>query len=211
MKTEKRVFGHLKVHFSLFRSFRWFRSHRFGRFVCLGGFVSAVLVVSVVSFRWFYFGVPGFSTCLSGQGIRPGNKKIETVANAPRPKCASAIRSILGLTNYCSRYVPSFSRTTYPLRQLTKSTTTFHWGKEQEQSFKQLKQVLASPQVSTHYSLTAPTRLIVDASPWALGSVLLQQETVSTYRPIAYGSRSLTEVEVKYAQIEKESLAIVFA
>ena len=107
-----------------------------------------------------------FGHIVSGQGIRPDNKKIEAVANAPRSKCASEVRSFLRLTNYCAR--PDYSSITYPLHQLTKSTSTFHWGKEQEQSFKQLKQALASPQVLAHYSLTAPTRLVVDSSPWAL-------------------------------------------
>ena len=102
----------------------------------------------------------------SGQGIRPDNKKIEAISNAPRSKCASEVRSFLRLTNYCAR--PDYSSITYPLHQLTKSTSTFHWRKEQEQSFKQLKQALASPQVLAHYSLTAPTRLVVDSSPWAL-------------------------------------------
>ena len=48
-----------------------FRSFRFGRFVSVvssrsfrfSGFVSFVSVVSIVSFRWFLFGVSGFSTC----------------------------------------------------------------------------------------------------------------------------------------------------
>ena len=152
-----------------------------------------------------------FGHIVSGQGIRPDDKKIEAVTSAPRPKCASEVRSFLGLTNYCSRYVPDYScSVTYPLRKLTKTTNSFHWRKEQDESFIKLKQALASPQVLAHYSLTAPTRLVVDASPWALGAVLLQQQADSTYRPIAYGSRSLTEVEMKYAQLEKESLAIVF-
>lgn len=47
----------------------------------------------------------------------------------------------------------------------------------------------------------------MDTSPWALGAALLQQQADSTYWPIAYGS---TEVEMKYAQHEKEFLAIVF-
>jgi len=50
----------------------------------------------------------------------------------------------------------------------------------------------------------------VDASPWALGAVLLQQQPDSTYRPIAYVNRSLTDVEMKYAQLENESLTVVF-
>lgn len=98
----------------------------------------------------------------------------------------------------------------YLLQQLTKTTSSFHWGKEQDESFPKLKQALASPQVLAHYSLAASIRLVVDASPWVLGTVLLQQQADSTYRPIAYESRSLTEVEMKYAQLEKESLTIVF-
>lgn len=63
-----------------------------------------------------------------------------------------------------------------------------------------------------HYSLEAKTRVVVDASPWAVGAVLLQEQLqVRSYRPVEYGSRSLSETEQKYAQIEeKESLTIVF-
>ena len=114
------------------------------------------------------FGVPeisAFSHIVPGQGIRSDNKKIEAIANAPQPKCTSGVRSLLGLTNYCSRYVPDYSSITYPLRQLIRTNSTFQWGKEQEQSFQRLNQALASPQVLAHYSLTTPTRLVVDASP----------------------------------------------
>lgn len=98
----------------------------------------------------------------------------------------------------------------HTLRQLLKEKTKFHWGKEQESSFLQLKQAITSAPILAHYKLSAPTRVVVDASPWAVGAVLLQQQPDSTYRPIAYGSRSLTETEMKYSQIEKEALAIVF-
>ncbi|CAB4022598.1 Hypothetical predicted protein [Paramuricea clavata] len=64
--------------------------------------------------------------------------------------------------------------------------------------------------VLAHYNLTAETKVVVDASPWALGAVLLQKQADDNYRPIAYGSRSLTDVEQKYGHIEKEGLAIVF-
>ena len=45
-----------------------------------------------------------------------------------------------------------------------------------------------------------------DASQTGLGAVLLQQE-----RPVAYISRALSDTEQRYAQIEKELLAVVFA
>ncbi|GFN85683.1 retrovirus-related pol polyprotein from transposon 297-like protein [Plakobranchus ocellatus] len=45
-----------------------------------------------------------------------------------------------------------------------------------------------------------------DASSTGLGACLLQEG-----RPVAYASRALTECETRYAQIEREMLAIVFA
>ena len=48
-------------------------------------------------------------------------------------------------------------------------------------------------------------RLQVDASKYGLGAVLLQDG-----KPIAYASKSLSETEINYAQIEKELFAIVF-
>ena len=66
------------------------------------------------------------------------------------------------------------------------------------------------PPVFAHYNLNAPTKLVVDASPWADGAILLQQQPDTNYRPVAYGSRSLTNTEVKYGHIEKEALALVY-
>ena len=136
--------------------------------------------------------------------------EINPVANAPAPKTSAEVRSFLGLVSYCSRYVKDYSTTTYPLRQLLKEKTKFHWGEEQQKSFLKLKQAITSALILAHFSISAPTCVVVDPSPWALGAVLLQQQSDSTYRPIAFGSRSLTETEMKYSQTEKEALAIVF-
>ena len=69
---------------------------------------------------------------------------------------------------------------------------------------------MSSSPVLAHFSLSSPTRVVTDASPWAVDAILLQQQSDMSYRPVAYASRSLTATEMKYAQIEREALAIVF-
>ena len=46
-------------------------------------------------------------------------------------------------------------------------------------------------------------------SAWEL--FLLQANNASEWRPVAYASRSLSETERRYAQIEKEALAVTWS
>ena len=56
----------------------------------------------------------------SGQGISPDPKKVETIKNAKPPTITSGVRSFLGMAMYCAKFIPNFSDTSEPLRELTK-------------------------------------------------------------------------------------------
>jgi len=70
----------------------------------------------------------------------------------------------------------------------------------------QLKQAVTDTSVLRYYNLEEEVTLQCDASKSGLGAALLQNG-----QPVAYASRALTSAETRYAQIEKELLAIVFA
>ena len=57
-----------------------------------------------------------------------------------------------------------------------------------------------------YYNPKLPVTISADASQNGFGCVCLQEG-----KPIAYASRSLTETEKRYAQIEKELLALFYA
>ena len=57
------------------------------------------------------------------------------------------------------------------------------------------------------YNPQAELKVSADASSYGLGSVLFQKEK-TLWKPVAYASRSLTGTEMRYAQIEKEALAV---
>ena len=55
------------------------------------------------------------------------------------------------------------------------------------------------------------TEVICDASPYGLSAILFQHsQNENEKKVIAYASRSLTETEQRYSQIEREALAILF-
>ena len=55
-----------------------------------------------------------------------------------------------------------------------------------------------------------PLSLVADASAYGVQAATSQQYADSGEHPIAYASQTLTPTEQKYAQVEKEVLALAF-
>ena len=98
-----------------------------------------------------------------------------------------------------------------PLRDLLKKESAWLWGPAQQEAFQQLKADMASEQVLARYDPEKETMVSSDASSFGLGAVLMQKQPSGEMRPVAYVSRSMTETERRYAQIDKEALAITWA
>ena len=69
---------------------------------------------------------------------------------------------------------------------------------------------MAKTETLGYFDSAAKTRVITDASPVGLGAILVQEQN-GEERVICYASRSLTDVEKRYSQTEKEALGIVWA
>ena len=94
----------------------------------------------------------------------------------------------------------------HPLRQLTRKDAEWVWSETQEKVWSDIKTAISQAPVLRFYSLRDEVTLQCDASDTGLGSALLQLQ-----QPVSFASRALTQTETRYAQIEKELLAIVFA
>ena len=129
--------------------------------------------------------------CLTDKGIYPDKSKVDAVNNAKTPTNATEVRSFLGLVNFCSHLIKDYATLTEPLRKLTKKDATFTWNKEQQASFKKLKESLTNASTMCYYQPNADTKVIVDASPVGLGAILTQKQEDGKFKPVAYASHAL--------------------
>ncbi|UYV69790.1 hypothetical protein LAZ67_7000738, partial [Cordylochernes scorpioides] len=148
---------------------------------------------------------------VSSEGIKPDNRKIEAVLNFPIPKNIEMLRSFLGTCGFLRKFIPNFSKLAEPLNNLTRKNVRWNWDLKTNKAFQDLKESLTKEPCLAYYNLNSPTELITDASPIGLGAVLIQTQQNGIKRPIAYASRSLTDTEKRYSQIEKETLGCVWA
>ena len=143
---------------------------------------------------------------LTANGLEPDPDKVKAIKEMPRPQNVEDAQRLNGFVNYLGKFLPHLAEAMEPIRRLTRKDIRWQWAEEQERAFKKVKAMVVESPVLSYYNPVLPLDVQCDASQKGLGAALLQQG-----KPIAYISRALTSTEQRYAQMEKEMLAIVFA
>ncbi len=147
---------------------------------------------------------------ISKDGVRADPEKTSAVRNMEVPHSVSDLRRFLGMVNQLGKFSPRISELTQPMRELLSNKRAWLWGPEQDEAFKKVKEELSVPTSLALYNPSAQLKVSADASSFGLGAVLFQHEE-DTWKPVVYASRSMSETERRYAQIEKEALATTWA
>ena len=142
----------------------------------------------------------------SSEGIKIDPDKVEAVKEMPRPADVEAVQRLNGFVNYLAKFLPKLADVMEPIRRLTRKDTDWIWAEEQEKAFEDVKKLVTEAPVLSYYNPEGEVEIQCDASQKGLGATLLQQG-----KPVVYISRAVTETEQRYAQIEKEMLAIVYS
>ena len=143
---------------------------------------------------------------ITKNGLKPDQSKIEAILNMPVPQCTKDLERFLGMINYLGKFIPQLSEITAPLRELLKQDVEWQWMKQHQDAIDKLKEMVTKSPVLVFYDVNKPVTVSCDSSKSGIGICLLQEG-----KPVAYGSRTMTECEQRYSQIEKELLAVVFA
>ncbi|KAL5479382.1 hypothetical protein EMCRGX_G022901 [Ephydatia muelleri] len=144
------------------------------------------------------------------RGIQADPEKTSAILKLPTPKNIADLRRLLGMVNQFGKFSPHIAEITKPLRELLSSRNCWLWGSKHDEAFLKLKKEVTKPSILAHYNPQCEVKNSADASSFGLGAALLQKEN-NEWRPVAFASRQMTETEQRYAQIEKEALAIIWA
>lgn len=148
---------------------------------------------------------------VSARGIEADPDKVKAIVNMPAPGNVSEVRTFLGMVNQLSKFTPHLASKTEAIRGLLQKDTAWCWEEPQQKAFESVKEALLKRPVLAKYDVKKEIKISADASSYGLGAVVLQQEDDQTWRPISFISRAMTPTEKRYAQIEKEALAITWA
>ena len=146
-----------------------------------------------------------YGVICSADGVQPDPGKVSALKHMAAPSNLQELQTFLGLATYMGPFIPNLSNLTAPLREIGKKGNTFDWIPTHDTIFEKIKQSITEEVTLSYFNADKPVTLQVDASTKGLGAALLQEN-----KPIAFASKALTDTESRYANIERELLAVVY-
>ena len=114
-----------------------------------------------------------FVVVFSDQGVSPDPSKVKSIKETSVPQNVNKLRTFLGMTSYCSRFISDYATICEPLRRLTRQNEEWKWSEEQQSAFETLKSKLSSDTVIAYFDASKESEVLVDASPVGLGAMLV--------------------------------------
>ena len=78
---------------------------------------------------------------ISHGSIEVTPEKVEKIIGSHIPRNPREVREFHGLVNYIGQFIPGLSHWSTILSHLTKKNVVFHWGKEQQEAFDNIKRL----------------------------------------------------------------------
>src|SRR6266446_7013192 len=137
--------------------------------------------------------------------------KVQGVTDWLQPVKVKDVQSFIGFVNFYQRFICNFSEIAHPLHALTRKSKDWSWGAAEQQAFDVLKSAITSTPTLAFPSKSSPFRLECDASNFATGAVLSQQQEDGLFHLIGFMSKSFSNTERNYQIHNKEMLVIMCA
>ena len=110
------------------------------------------------------------------------------------------------MVTYEGKFTSHLSNLTHSQRQLLQQDTQQFWDENIQRDFELIKKALMQAPCFQYFDTNKAVAVSVDASSNGLGAVLMKDN-----HPVTHGSASLTGTQQRYAQIEKDLLAVIYS
>ena len=145
--------------------------------------------------------------------MRPDPEAVEVVLIWKAPKTDTQLMSFLGSANYYREFIKGYADKIYPLQQLMRNNgKNFTWTDEAQVSFENIKRELCEAPVLCMPTEKSMFVLETDASVVAISGILHQKQELNgrtVLRPIAHGSKVLSDTEMKYGALKAEMFKVI--
>ncbi|CAJ2656849.1 unnamed protein product [Trifolium pratense] len=147
---------------------------------------------------------------LTERGIEANPDKCRAFAELPTPSDKKSIQTLNGMLTSLSRFVSKSAQHALPFFKLLKKEAVFEWTDECEQALQHLKKALSEPPVLSRPNDEEVLYLYLSVASEAVSAALIR-ETNEGQKPVYFTSKALQGPELRYQQIEKIALALVYA
>ena len=144
----------------------------------------------------------------SENGLIPTLDKIRAIKECTEPKSKMAVWSFPGMTGYLAKFIPRYASLTKSLRDLTHKETKFHWGQDEREAFKKLKESISNEDTIAFFNSRVPTIVRTNTSYNEGLSAALFQKTGIGCQPVHFISHTLVDREKRYSQTENDTLYV---
>jgi len=138
-------------------------------------------------------------------------KRVEAIDTINIPRNVKEIQSFLGKIIFLRRFIPNFAEIVKLIIDMLKKNSTVKWMAESKASFSQTKKVISEAPVLVSPDYLKDFLIFSFAYEHTITEVLLQNNEEGFQQPIAFFSKSLRYVELKYDIMEKKSYTMVKA
>ena len=140
----------------------------------------------------------------TAEGIKPGPANVRDIQNMITPQFKEDLLIFLDMITYLSHYIPHFAEKSHAFRGLLKKDSIWTCDSGYQKQINELNEAVSENACLKYYNTAGQLTFEVDASQKGLGAALIQDG-----RLIAFGSKTLTECQSRYSNIEREMLAMV--
>jgi hypothetical protein len=145
----------------------------------------------------------------SRDGIKIDSKRIEAIDTINIPRNRKEIQSFLGKISFLRRFILNFVEIIKLIIDMIKKDIEVKWTNEAKDSFERIKNFIGEAPVLASLDYLKEFFIFSFAFEHTIAAILLQKNDEGFEQPIAFFSKILRDVELKYDILEKQAYAMV--